>query len=315
MITFKEKLRKYDIKKKKLLLFTHIDTDGFSCFIVAKQHCSFVRYFMCDYGNIEEKMRETMEDDFILDYDMVILSDLSVSVEFAQEFHDYCASHNIPFYIIDHHQKAIALNELNYATVLVSKNDRLTCATELLQDFFIDLGGQDNELFREYIEDVRQYDIWDWKITNNTKARDWNTLCFLLPKKDYFDSVQQKLRDNDLSFNENEKFLLKLEEDRINFYVTRKLKSIEYREISGYHCAIVLAEQYINEIAEKLKEDKENDIIIIIGFNGISYRTDKEIDLNVFASQFGGGGHVKASGSTVPNEAKNNYINEIFHLN
>lgn len=315
MIEIKNKLTK-KLKHTKLLLFTHTDLDGYSCFIISKHYCNYVRFFMCDYSNIENKMREQMEQGNILDYDMVILSDLSISVSFAKEFHTYCQRYDIPFYIIDHHEKAIdiELDKLDFATVLIENKDKLTCGTELLNDFFIELGGDSNKALEDYIEQVRQYDVWDWKTLNNPIPRDWNTLYYLLPKRKFFESVNEKVENGSIAFNSMENLLLEMEAEKIKYYITRKMKGVIYRNILGYCCGIIFAEQYINELSEELKKDESVDIVIIIGFNGISYRTNKEIDLNQFAKNFGGGGHIKAAGSTIPQEAKDLYLNNLFNL-
>lgn len=316
MIEIKNKLTK-QLKHTKLLLFTHTDLDGYSCFIVSKQYCNYVRFYMCDYSNIESKMREQMSEGAILEYDMVILSDLSISVEFAKEFKSYCDRNDIPFYIIDHHVKAIdsGLSQLDFCRVLINKGESLTCGTELLNDFFIELGGNSSVALENYIEQVRQYDVWDWKVFNNPIARDWNTLYYLLPKKKFFESVEEKIKLGNIAFNEMEVMLLEMESEKIKYYIIRKMKKVTYKKILGYSCAIVFAEQYTNELSEELKKDESVDIAIIVGFNGISYRTNKEIDLNEFAKNFGGGGHVKASGSSIPQKVKDEYLNNIFNIN
>jgi len=91
---------------KKILLFTHTDLDGYSCYIVAKYHVNNVDVHMCEPSKVEEKMKENMNANIITKYDMVILSDLSVSVEFAKEYAMFCEKCGVDFYIVDHHKKA-----------------------------------------------------------------------------------------------------------------------------------------------------------------------------------------------------------------
>lgn len=302
------------LREKKVLLFTHTDLDGVSCFVIAKQHFNFVRFFLCDYGNIETRMKENME---LLDsFDMVLLTDLSVSVEFAKEYSKLCKEKNIEFYILDHHEKALqlGLNDFDFARILIhNKENKLTCGTELVHEFCLELGSTvTNETIESYIEDVRQYDTWEWKSTGNLRANDLNTLSHLISSKKYLISFSTKFRKNKYEFSEFEKAVLEMEYDKINYYVTKKMKNVTKKEILGYSCGIIFAEQYINEIAEELKKDESIDIAVIIGFNGVSYRTAKEIDLNAFAGHFGGGGHIRAAGSTIPETAKEEYLNQIF---
>lgn len=95
------------LKQRKLLLFTHTDLDGYSCYIVAKYHVKNVDVCMCEPSTIESKMRDMMNNYSTPKYDMVILSDLNVSVSFANEYKLFCDKNGIDFYIVDHHKKAI----------------------------------------------------------------------------------------------------------------------------------------------------------------------------------------------------------------
>lgn len=95
-----------ELKKRKILLFTHTDLDGYSCYIVAKYHVNNVDLCMCETSNVEDKMKENASIETIKKYDMVIVSDLSVSVDFAKKYAMFCDRCGTDFYIIDHHKKA-----------------------------------------------------------------------------------------------------------------------------------------------------------------------------------------------------------------
>lgn len=95
-----------ELKKRKILLFTHTDLDGYSCYIVAKYHVNNVDLCMCEPSNVEDKMKENASIETIKKYDMVIVSDLSVSVDFAKKYAMFCDRCGTDFYIIDHHKKA-----------------------------------------------------------------------------------------------------------------------------------------------------------------------------------------------------------------
>ena len=45
---------------------------------------------------------------------------------------------------------------------------------------------------------------------------------------------------------------------------------------------------------------------------GISFRTDKDIDLSEIAVKLNGGGHKKACGAPIPNELKDEFIKRLF---
>jgi len=90
------------------------------------------------------------------------------------------------------------------------------------------------------------------------------------------------------------------------------MKNIVYKVIKGRNCAIVFAENNVNEISQELYSNKDVDIAVIVGPNNINYRTNKNVDVNEFAKYFGGGGHAKASGSLITKESKDIYLKSIF---
>ena len=45
---------------------------------------------------------------------------------------------------------------------------------------------------------------------------------------------------------------------------------------------------------------------------GISFRTDKDIDLSIIAEKLNGGGHKKACGTPIPEGLKNEFISKLF---
>lgn len=178
---------------------------------------------------------------------------------------------------------------------------------------FKSLGATSTASLDEYIELVRQYDTWDWTKTNNLLSRDLNVLFRVLPKEDFYNNVMDKIKSSfKIILNDTDKLLLKIEHKRNEEYIKEKMNNIIYKIIRGRNCAIVFAEKNVNEIAQKLYSSNDIDIAIIIGPNNISYRTNKNIDVNEFAKHFGGGGHVKASGSVITKESKEKYLKNIF---
>lgn len=305
------------LEDKRLLLFTHTDLDGFSCYIVARYHIMDVENHMCDYSNVEYEMRKIIKQNRISEFDMIILSDLNISFEFAKEFKKECDLNNVEFYIIDHHQKAIdmGLNKLEYSIIRIWRNGtELTCATELLHEFLEDRDSLTSMPLENYIQLVRLYDTWEWKKEKNKLPYGINSLYYLLSHERFYENIMQKLRTPSvIRLDETDRLLLEIEEERNYAYVEQKLKNVYYHKIKNYNCAIVFAESNVNDIAEALYKDSNVDIAIIIRDNSISYRTAKDIDVNEFSKSFGGGGHTKASGSVISKELKESYIRLIFN--
>lgn len=216
--------------------------------------------------------------------------------------------------IIIKKQKIVGLDDFYFSRIFVY-NDRgkLTCATELIQEFFKTLGGTSTLSLDEYVELVRQYDTWDWTKTNNLLSRDMNVLYMTYPKEDFYNNVMDKIKTSfKIILNDTDKLLLRIEHKRNEDYINEKLKNVHYKTILGYNCAIVFAEKNVNEIAQKLYSDDSTDIAIIVRDIYISYRTNKNIDLNKFAIKFGGGGNEKTSGSPISKELREAFIECIF---
>ena len=78
--------------------------------------------------------------------------------------------------------------------------------------------------------------------------------------------------------------------------------------------SLIFNERYKSELGNTLSiKNPELDFIIMINLSGgISFRTNKDIDLSEIAESLGGGGHKKACGAPIPNEYKEKLINEIF---
>lgn len=192
-------------------------------------------------------------------------------------------------------------------------NGNLTCGTELIQDLFKSLGGTSTASLDEYIELVRQYDTWDWTKTNNLLSKDMNLLYRILSRDDFYNNIMDKIRTSfKIILNDTDKLLLKIEHQRDDEYIKEKMKNIVYKVIKGRNCAIVFAENNVNEISQELYSNKDVDIAVIVGPNNINYRTNKNVDVNEFAKYFGGGGHAKASGSLITKESKDIYLKSIF---
>ena len=85
--------------------------------------------------------------------------------------------------------------------------------------------------------------------------------------------------------------------------------------IDGKKCGVVFAETNKSELGNYLSNKyTELDLIVLINAaNSISYRTTKDdVDVSVFASNYQGGGHAKASGSGITDEQREQIIKLYF---
>ena len=170
----------------------------------------------------------------------------------------------------------------------------------------------------EFVEIVRQYDTWEWNtIYNNEVPKKWNDLLYLYGKKRFTEKIVKMLESkNNLDFTKIDLLLLELEKEKKERYFETKEKEMIEKNIQGYHVGIVFAEQHRSELGNYLANKYNKlDFIILIGSQSISYRGIRDnIDLGLFAKQFGGGGHPKASGSQIDREKQKKYIEILFQL-
>jgi uncharacterized protein len=301
-------------------LFTHNDLDGIGCGVIAKLAFgdkAEVRYNSVSGLDVQIsryldrlKHREKKQD-------MLLITDLSVNEENEQRL-SQLQKEGGKVQLIDHHKSALHLNHNSWASVTVEYNDgRLASATSLFYDYLVKDGQiTPTDALEEFVELVRQYDTWEWDQNGNMKAKQLNDLFFLLSIEEFEEKMLDRLKSSTFEFDEFEKKLLEMEEDKIERYMRRKKREIVQAFI-GEHCAgIVHAESYHSELGNELgKEFPHLDYIAILSMGGkrISYRTIHDhIDVSEIAGRFGGGGHAKASGSSLNEEAFALFVKDVF---
>ena len=111
---------------------------------------------------------------------------------------------------------------------------------------------------------------------------------------------------------------MSMEEDKIERYIRRKKREIVQAKVRNLFAGVVYAESYHSELGNELgKEYAHLDYIVILNMGGkrISYRTIHDrVDVSEVAGRYGGGGHQKASGSMLTDEAYKHYVLNTFPL-
>lgn len=130
--------------------------------------------------------------------------------------------------------------------------------------------------------------------------------------------IERLTTSDEFDFDEFEKRLLNMEEDKIERYIHRKKREIVQAKIGDYYAGVVYAESYHSEVGNELgKEHSHLDYIAILnmGSKKISFRTVHDhVDVSEIAGIFGGGGHQKASGCTLTEDAYKKFVLDTFHL-
>jgi oligoribonuclease NrnB/cAMP/cGMP phosphodiesterase (DHH superfamily) len=300
-------------------LLSHNDLDGVGCGILAK--FAFGQQVKVRYNSVSSLNREI---EFFLEQDnqdtFLFITDLSPNEENVKRLNNFYQEKG-KIQLLDHHKTAFHLNDYEWGYVLVEDEEgHLTSATSLLYEYLVTHKIlEKTDALTEFVELVRQYDTWEWERNENQQALRLNSLFYLVSIDEFEEKMINRLQTSDhFNFDEFEKRLLDMEEDKIERYIRRKKREIVQGEVGKYFAGIVYAESYHSELGNELgKEFSHLDYIAILNMGGkrISFRTiHDQIDVSEIAGHFGGGGHQKASGSTLSDEAYKQFVVETFHL-
>jgi len=298
-------------------LLTHNDLDGVSCGILAK--LAFGKEVHVRYNSVSGLDREVA---WFLENDrekMLYITDLSVNEENEKNLEEFHQSGG-KVSLIDHHKSALHFNDYEWASITVEEaEDKLASATSLFYDHLVQNEHlQPSDAIAEYVELVRQYDTWEWERNENWAAQRLNALFFLVSIDEFEEKMIERLKGSDhFEFDEFEKRILDMEEDKIERYIRRKRREIVQAEVNGLYAGIVYAESYHSELGNELgKEYPHLDYIAILnmGSKRIGFRTiHDDVDVSEVAGRYGGGGHAKASGCSMSEEAYQNFVTGTFH--
>ncbi|KMJ59541.1 oligoribonuclease [Bacillus sp. LL01] len=301
-------------------LFTHNDLDGVGCGILAKlAFKEKVKVHYNSVGSLNYQVADFMEE--ATPQHQIYITDLSVNEENAQKLDYFVKQLGGKVQFIDHHKTALHLNEYDWAAVTVEYEDgRLTSATSLFYEHLLD-----NELISrgealdEVVELIRQYDTWEWDHNKNTKAKRLNDLLYMISIDDFEERMLQKLSNAvRFDFDDFETQILDMEEQKLERYLRKKRREIVQKPVGDKWVGIVHAESFLSEIGNTLgKENPHLDYIAMInmGNKRISLRTiHDDVDVSQVAGKFDGGGHAKASGCTLNEQAYKLFVAEAFPL-
>ncbi|SDO08934.1 Oligoribonuclease NrnB or cAMP/cGMP phosphodiesterase, DHH superfamily [Psychrobacillus sp. OK028] len=300
-------------------LLSHNDLDGVGCGILAK--LAFGEQVKVRYNSISALNREI---EYFLENEnqdtFLFITDLTPNEENEKKLEDFYHEQG-KLQLIDHHKSALHFNDYEWGYISVEDSEgKLTSATSLLYEYLVN-----KELLKptttlsEFVELVRQYDTWEWEKNGNQRAHSLNSLFYLIAIEEFEEKMLERLRTSEtFNFDEFEKKILLMEEDKIDRYIRRKKKEIVQAKVGEHLAGVVYAETYHSELGNELgKEYPHLDYIaiVIMGGKRISLRTIYDhIDVSKIAGQFGGGGHQKASGCNLTEEAYKLFVLDTFHL-
>jgi oligoribonuclease NrnB/cAMP/cGMP phosphodiesterase (DHH superfamily) len=316
---------------KKVKLFTHTDIDGIGCAIVGI--CAYSKENIdieyCEVSEINDKVLNFLRSPECSYYDTIYITDISVNTSVAEIINTY---YYYKVILLDHHVTAEWLNMYSWATVkneaVIYVNDNSTYLTSGTYLFYKNLNkilstncANINRLW--YIVDmIRQYDTWEWQtIFHDDHPKKWNDLMSILGRDRFIDRVLYHIENSEsncnILFDETEKLLLELEEEKTTKYIKEKSKELIVTNLLNYKVGVIFGERYQSLVGHQLSTDHpELDFIVIINVaKAISYRTCKtNINLGTdVAKIFGGGGHEQSAGSPITEAMQQQILKIIFN--
>lgn len=311
----------------KVKLFTHTDLDGVGCAIVAAfafgEISLDVEY--CDYHDVNEKINAFGTSDEIVNYDVILITDISVNQSVADALNLVHSQKSIQVVLLDHHESAIWLNKYEWAEVYTKHaNGTNTAGVSMLLEYLfsaneLDPEGEDISELLSFVEKIRRYDTWDWTtIHNDHIPKQLNDLFWLYGRDRFFKKAFNQLLQTGFRFTDIDYMLLEIEQERINHKINKALKQLTIQNVGRYNVGVVFAEDYQNDIAHAIHDEHPQlDLVAVVNMSSrkVSYRTQREdIDVNEFAQYFGGGGRPQTAGSQIHSEKQNFILDVIFSV-
>lgn len=288
------------------LLISHVaDIDGVSPVILMKLCNIEFDYELKDIDEVEEYMTELLNTDLSI-YNNIYITDLTVPESIYNIINN--SIYKDKFRVFDHHKTHMYAADFDYVTIDISE-----CGTTLFYKY-LKTKYKFKKSVEEYTEHVKNLDIWLWQEKNDIIAKQLGDLFDIYGKNRYIDEMYKKLKKKKFKLGKLENKILEIEQDKIDRYITKKEKEMIILEYENLKTGLIFCEKYKSEMGNRLSVlHPELDFITMINLaGGISFRTNKDIDLTIIAEKLNGGGHKRACGAPIPNELKEEFIKELF---
>lgn len=294
----------------KTLLITHTDLDGVSPIILMNLTKERFEYKSIEISEVASTFEELFENKF-KGYNKVYITDLSIT----EDIYERLIKEDIDVKVFDHHATHLFANKYPFVTIKVDIDGIPTCGTELFFNYLKELYPHiDTPLVRDYVKQVRELDTF---IFTSDIPRGIDTIRSLLGRNDFIKSITRRLKGKKekFEFTSFEKRYIKVKTLEIERYIQKKELTMKTYLINNHKCGVVFAENYKSDLGNALStRNPKLDLIAVIDISkSISYRTRRDdVHVELFAEQYGGGGHQKASGSYIDDDIREQLVKDIF---
>lgn len=308
---------------EKVILFTHSqDIDGIGNIILTKLSSfgNIVTCVPCETFEITNEVSKYFEYGRLYSYDYIFITDLCIK-EPLLSLIDNNEKLKGKIQILDHHKTEIEEGNDKYAfvNIIVEKDGIKESGTSLFYKYLIKHRLIERSSFLdEFVELTRQYDVWDWKKTNNQKARGLNILFETMGIDYYINKIIELSKEKTLEFDKECNNIIKEYNNKLlnNLNEVYKTYMEFYINIEGvkYNMGYIENPYYLrNEIPDYISLKHNIDVVMmnILDKDTISYRSiNQNIDCSVIAKYFGGKGHKNAASSPKSNKTLEDFLKE-----
>ena len=323
----------------KSILFTHTDLDGAGCRIIfelvnidnKKGEDYIVTH--CQNNTVDDDVMNCLETykDIINEDTIICFSDIVAHDETLMYLKDRFKNINI----WDHHITNYPAQLVIPSTTIIDENEMgiKQAGTSLIYQYYVEQSllnpieifdkKYNQSLISEFVDTVRSYDTYEWKETNNMKAKELVTLFFLLGMeafcKRYVEKLSSEKIDEELISSSDMDFVkAKLDNEQANIdRITPD--DVFHINLDGYKTAFLLGGRGANvselsyQFLQKYPEFDVFAAFLLNENNKVSFRSVKDnVDVSELAAKLHGGGHKLASGTTLPNDVVKDIAFTIF---
>jgi hypothetical protein len=273
----------------KTLLVTHKDcSDGCGCAVVFEAlggSPGSVAFVPAGHGPRDYIKKNLV---WLSNWKRIIMADVAPCEEAADMIEKQLGNVTV----IDHHKTALGLNTRDWCNIDVSK-----CGTWLLLDYLMD-GDAPRPMLERFAMLTNDRDLWLRQHVMSDEMSLW--MDFVGPQR----YVRRAMEDFFLGWNESERTVLDVLEERRKKYVDDKSEKVRIREQYGSKIAYVFLtanSKYDSDVLNRVLERHEVDAAVGLKLDGavVSMRSKDRFDSSEFCKAYGGGGHARAAGHPI----------------
>lgn len=304
----------------KVLLFTHSqDIDGIGNVVLGKHAFEDIDYVPCKTFEITKKVEEYFDTGLLDEYDQIFITDLCIKEPLLTKINNSKIKDKIR--VLGHHKSEIeeGNDKYDFVAVIVDIDGIKQCGTSLFYKYLVEHNYLKRTPFLDdFVEQTRQYDVWDWKKIDNQTARRLNIIFERTSISKYLELVS-RMKDK-VEFDLEAEEIIEKYEEELNKELHKALKTLKIKKLvidnEEFVIGFVDIMYYLrNELVKFFKE--QNIQVDIIGMNvldleSVSYRSvNKDKDCSKVGKYFGGKGHMNAASNPKANEKYKEFVKSL----